>query len=84
MAFRVMIPKGTEAGLTYQLFVMISPYQPKKVEGVNEWYWPTGFEGKYVDARALGYPLDRPILSEVVFDVPNNFFKDVVIVHKKN
>lgn len=78
---RFLLPKGSEEGTTYQFFVMVSPYQPEKLEEHTEWYWPTGFEQKYVDQYAYGYPFDRPINNEWTFNVPNVYFEEVDIYH---
>ncbi|XP_058447738.1 hexamerin-1.1-like [Malaya genurostris] len=83
---RLMLPKGTKGGMTFQLFFIISPYYEPTVRQY------TGFDpvvscgvgsgARYFDKLPFGYPLDRKI-DETYFHVPNTFFEDVVIFHKK-
>nr|XP_022916778.1 arylphorin subunit alpha-like [Onthophagus taurus] len=80
---RMMLPKGTQQGQEYQMYFLITPYQP--VEKVlprsylgnrPHLYWDRTF-----DKLPYGYPFDRPI-DESVFYVPNSYFKDVVIYNE--
>lgn len=67
---RLMLPKGTDGGFPFQLFVFVYPFQqpPKEYENFNF----------LIDSKPLGYPLDRPPY-EPYFYQPNMFFEDVYI-----
>ncbi|XP_053693940.1 hexamerin-1.1-like [Sabethes cyaneus] len=83
---RLMLPKGTKGGMTFQFFFIISPYYEPQVQQY------TGFDpvvscgvgsgARYFDKLPFGFPLDRKI-DETYFHVPNMFFEDAVIFHKK-
>ncbi|KAI5630685.1 hemocyanin, copper containing domain-containing protein [Phthorimaea operculella] len=69
---RLMLPRGTEGGFPYQLYVVVYPF-----EGVDEAY--EHFKIDVVDNKPLLYPLDRPIDHEHLFVQPNMYFEDVKI-----
>lgn len=72
---RLILPKGTNGGQTYQFYVFVAPYHGKpKTEFGGFWYVDTEY--------SIGYPFDKPIEHEHVFKVPNSYFKNVVIYHK--
>ncbi|XP_041971466.1 phenoloxidase 1-like isoform X2 [Aricia agestis] len=86
----MLVPKGTEAGMEYELFVMLSNYELDKVdqaEGSNtncvEAYSFCGLKDKlYPDKRSMGYPFDRPsrsVNSIQDFILPNMALVDVTI-----
>lgn len=58
--------------------------QYPKAEGVyQEYYYPyVGLGVSRVDSYDLGYPFDRHIPDENIFDVPNSFIKPVKIYFK--
>ncbi|KAG8042144.1 hypothetical protein G9C98_000135 [Cotesia typhae] len=68
----LLLPKGSRAGSTYQLFAYVSPV----TEPVE--YKSRVFGSYTFDHKAMGYPLDRPIYYPH-FQGPNMFFKDVNI-----
>ncbi|XP_077294899.1 uncharacterized protein LOC143917289 [Arctopsyche grandis] len=81
----LLLPRGKEGGMSYQLYVIISPHKLTKV-GLG-----TGFDmrlsagvgtgARFMDDRALGFPFDR-IINEHDFYTPNMYMKDVFIFHK--
>jgi len=73
---RLMLPKGTHGGQTYQFYVAVMPYHGEDQSVGSSYWW-------FVDSHySMGYPFDKPIHHEYVFDVPNFYFKDVTIYHK--
>lgn len=86
---RFMLPKGIQGGLPFQFYFIVYPFEPYTGNKPQEWtyYYPRpGVGGPFLDTYPLGYPFDRVIKYEKVFteEIPNAFFKDVVIYHKKN
>ncbi|EDS29983.1 arylphorin subunit alpha [Culex quinquefasciatus] len=83
---RLMLPKGKKGGMPFQFFFMVSPYTAPEVQQY------TGFDpvlscgvgsgARYFDKLPFGYPFDRKI-DETYFYVPNMFFEDAIIFHKK-
>lgn len=84
--FRYQLPKGKHGGQVYQLYVVISKYQPstlKHEDKVENYYSPrVGTGGNYIDSMPFGFPLDRPIDVHNFYKVPNAWFQDVTIYHK--
>ncbi|KAK9887818.1 hypothetical protein WA026_000133 [Henosepilachna vigintioctopunctata] len=88
---RLMLPRGTEKGLTYQMYVIVFPYVPyqgqettnhfqhkyETVENKFNQFWMIQHEN-----HPLGYPFDRPAEFEHVYFVPNAHMFDVKIYHK--
>lgn len=75
---RLILPKGKKGGMTYKLFVVVSPFDESKAMTVESPIW-----GKLMaDGRAMGFPLDRPV-DPLHFVTPNMQFKDVVVYHKE-
>jgi hypothetical protein len=73
---RLMLPKGTKGGQTYQFYVMVAPYHSNAEKDIGTYYW-------FVDSEySMNYPFDKPVEYEYAFDVPNFYFKDVTIYHK--
>lgn len=64
---RLMLPKGTDGGFPYQMFVYVYPYQA-----------PDNENSLFVDNKPFGYPFDRPAI-EAQFWQPNMFLKDILI-----
>lgn len=87
----MLIPKGTEAGLASQVFVMISNYDGDRIDQDigGQCSDASSFCGirnrKYPDARAMGYPFDRRPRDGVStlpqFLTPNMRVADVTIRH---
>ncbi|XP_049876503.1 arylphorin subunit alpha-like [Pectinophora gossypiella] len=65
---RLMLPKGTEGGFPYQLFVFVYPYQGEAKAHES-----------LIDNTPFGYPFDRPVWDETYFKQPNMFSEDVFV-----
>ncbi|XP_034944552.1 uncharacterized protein [Chelonus insularis] len=74
---RLILPKGKREGLPLKLFVFISEFDENHVVKMDSPVWGT----TVVDAKPMGYPLDKPVVAHS-FHVPNAYFKDVVVFHK--
>ncbi|XP_017770758.1 PREDICTED: allergen Cr-PI-like [Nicrophorus vespilloides] len=72
---RLMLPKGTVSGKSYQFFVVVTDYQ-----STNDLYAECLVDTHY----PVSYPLDRPIECEKEFFVPNFFTKDVKVYHEEH
>lgn len=84
-----MLPKGDYGGYPFQFYFIVYPYKPYTGNKPQEWtyYYPRpGVGGPYVDDYPLFYPFDRPIKYGKVFyeEIPNAFFYDTKIYHKKD
>ncbi|EFN73934.1 Hexamerin [Camponotus floridanus] len=75
---RLIIPRGKKEGLQFKLFVAVSHFDETAAVHVDSPVWGSNV----VDARSLGYPLDRPIPFNFT-EVPNFHIRDVVITHKQ-
>ncbi|KAG7303487.1 hypothetical protein JYU34_012011 [Plutella xylostella] len=86
----MLVPKGTEAGAQYQLFVMLSNYELDQVEqpdgrqiSCKEASSFCGLRDRlYPDRRPMGFPFDRPSRSVTNiedFVLPNMALVDVTI-----
>ncbi|XP_072934538.1 phenoloxidase subunit 2-like [Epargyreus clarus] len=85
----MLVPKGTETGAAYQLFVMLSDYEKDKVvqsDDDSDCIAASSFCGirdkKYPDKRAMGFPFDRPSVSASKiedFILPNMALTDITI-----
>lgn len=73
---RLLLPKGTECGQTYQLFVHVAPWFP-----TSNRHCRFGAAASRVDSMSLGFPLDREI-DESIWHTPNMRYHDVTIFHK--
>lgn len=73
---RLLLPKGTECGQIYQLFVHVAPWQPSTIRQCT-----FGSAENRIDSMPLGYPLDRPI-NEHIWFTPNMRYHDVTIFHR--
>nr|WGN96286.1 setae polypeptide [Ochrogaster lunifer] len=87
----MLVPKGTEAGASYQLFVMLSNIdfdrveQPKSASGLScvEAFSFCGLKDRlYPDKRSMGFPFDRPSSTATTletFILPNMGLQDITI-----
>lgn len=74
---RLILPRGKKEGMPFKLFVAVSHFDETRATHVDN---PVlGFS--VMDARPLGYPLDR--VPSFNFTVPNFYFKDVLVFHKQ-
>lgn len=64
-----MLPRGTESGLEYQFFFMVTTTMD------------SGDVHKQIPFKyAMGYPFDRPVYWEHIFhEIPNTYFHDAKI-----
>lgn len=71
-----MLPSGSEEGTSYQWFFYIQPYQEQEQhENVHSQHWP------HSEHHSYGFPLDRAVKHEEVYDVPNAQFLEVQVTH---
>ncbi|XP_072934537.1 phenoloxidase subunit 2-like [Epargyreus clarus] len=86
----MLVPRGTEVGAPYQLFVMLSDYEQDKIEqpdgSKSACVEASSFCGlrdkKYPDKRAMGFPFDRPSsTAEKIKDfiLPNMALTDITV-----
>ncbi|XP_075984265.1 phenoloxidase 1-like [Anticarsia gemmatalis] len=86
----MLVPKGTEAGAVYQLFVMLSNYELDSIDQPDgpqaSCVEASSFCGlrdrKYPDRRAMGFPFDRPSSTATTiegFIRPNMGLQDITI-----
>lgn len=76
---RLVLPKGKKEGMPFKLFVTVNVLNEGTSHNVD-----SPIRGSFVvDGRAMGYPLDRPVVHSHDLTVPNMFWKDVVIYHKQ-
>lgn len=86
----MLLPKGTETGLSSELFVMVSDYQEDRVDQdlvgtCNDAPAFCGIQdGLYPDKKPMGYPFDRNSRANArylnEFLTPNMKAQDVLIV----
>ncbi|XP_014360042.2 hexamerin [Papilio machaon] len=74
---RLVLPKGSENGLPFQIFVFIAPYIKPAVNGRI-----ANVEYNFDSMLNPGYPLDLNINMHQLLDLPNSLIKDVIITHK--
>ncbi|KAJ8972032.1 hypothetical protein NQ314_000415 [Rhamnusium bicolor] len=83
---RYMLPKGSPEGKTYQIYVIVYPYEQYKGKDqeIGEYYYPkVGTGAIHVDGYPLGYPFDRFIKFEKLWkQIPNSYFYEAKIYHK--
>ncbi|XP_047108540.1 hexamerin-like [Schistocerca piceifrons] len=71
---RLMLPRGTPAGMPLSAFVIVSPVErPLRDE----------FYVAVKDSRPLGFPFDRPIRGFEFEDLPNARFQNIVVMHRR-
>lgn len=60
--YNLLLPRGTRAGMSFRLFVMLTDWQKDQVPGDSECGSMSycGAKDKYPDVRGMGYPFDRP------------------------
>jgi len=75
---RLTLPKGWKEGMPLKVFVSVSSFDETKAVEIDSPVWGPSV----MDARPLGYPLDRPIRTHN-FTVPNFYTKDVLVYHKQ-
>lgn len=77
----LILPKGKKGGLPVQLFVIVSEYLPPSTWVIQKDWFSSSNCRRDVDARSLGFPLDRYI-DETVWYTPNMKYLDTTVYHK--
>lgn len=72
---RILLPKGSLSGMTYQILVFIAPFikRSKDDKYFNEFNTAT---------LSPNYPLDLLDDINMLYKMPNTIFKEIVITHK--
>lgn len=78
---RLMLPKGRKTGLPVQLFVIVSEYRSPSTWVIQKDWFGASNCRRDIDARPLGFPLDRYI-DETVWYTPNMKYIETAIYHK--
>ena len=82
---RLMLPKGTKGGMTYQFYFVVTPFYEPVTPQYKDFdpivSCGVGSGSRYIDRLSFGYPLDRTV-DETFFFVPNMHFEDVDIFFK--
>jgi len=73
---RLVLPKGKKEGMPFKFFVCVSHFDDIKSIQIN-----SPISHMKIDARPLGYPLDR--VYDFNFTIPNFYTKDVLVFHKQ-
>ncbi len=84
--YNLLLPRGTRAGMPFRLMVMATDWELDQVEqdsccGSMSY---CGAKDKYPDARAMGYPFDRPFapgrgIDATIESQPNMAARDIII-----
>ncbi|KAL1123477.1 hypothetical protein AAG570_002557, partial [Ranatra chinensis] len=78
MPERLMIPKGSHDGRHFMMYMMVTPFEHKR-----QFESPIYCGGsQYYDGLPYGFPFDRRVEYEDVFNVPNFHREDVLVYHK--
>lgn len=78
---RLMLPKGKKTGFPVQLFVIVSEYLSPSTWVIQKDWFSTSNCRRDIDARSLGFPLDREI-DETIWYTPNMKYIETAIYHK--
>jgi hypothetical protein len=82
---RLMLPKGSFEGQSFQFFFMVMPYlepsSPKYSTFDRKFSCGIGSGSRYLDTLPFGFPFDRPI-DETYWYTRNMYFYDTKIYHK--
>lgn len=80
-----MLPKGTEAGITYQFVAIVSPWEGTRIPSADRrTFVKPGTPDLFFDNKHLQYPFDRLIKFEKMwYQIPNIHFHDEKIYHKE-
>ncbi len=83
---RLLLPRGSRAGLPLRLYVIASPLAqgvPADATSADPQASSAGFWAAQLDdGRPVAFPFDRRIPHYYNFDVPNSYIQDVVVYHK--
>lgn len=78
---RLMLPKGKRGGMPVQLFVIVSEYVSPSTWVIRKDWFSSSNCRRDIDARSLGFPLDRYI-DETVWYTPNMKYIETAVYHK--
>lgn len=78
---RLMLPKGKKTGFPVQFFVIVSEYRSPSTWVIQKDWFSSSNCRRDIDARPLGFPLDRDI-DESVWYKPNMKYIETAIYHK--
>lgn len=78
---RLLLPKGKKGGMAVQLFVIVSEYRSPSTWVIQKDWFSSSNCRRDIDARALGFPLDREI-DETVWFTPNMKYIETAVYHK--
>lgn len=78
---RLMLPKGKKTGFAVQFFVIVSEYRSPSTWIIQKDWFGASNCRRDIDARALGFPLDRYI-DETVWYTSNMKYIETAIYHK--
>jgi len=78
---RLMLPKGKKTGLAVQFFVIVAEYRSPSTWIIQKDWFSSSNCRRDIDARSLGFPLDRTI-DESVWYTSNMKYIETAIYHK--
>ncbi|KAL3274341.1 hypothetical protein HHI36_015739 [Cryptolaemus montrouzieri] len=78
---RYRLPRGSEAGTSFQLYVIVYPYEAQNQDTEGQEYHANYVQ---VDQYPMGYPFDRQVEHDDVYYVPNAYVKHVKVYHHVN
>lgn len=78
---RLILPKGKRMGMAVQLFVIVSEYRSASTWVIRKDWFSSSNCRRDIDARPLGYPLDRYI-DENIWYTPNMKYIETAVYHK--
>lgn len=78
---RLLLPKGKKGGMPVQLFAIVSEYRSPSVWVIQKDWFSSSNCRRDIDARSLGYPLDRHI-DETNWFTPNMKYIETAVYHK--
>ncbi|XP_055324359.1 larval serum protein 1 alpha chain-like [Sitodiplosis mosellana] len=78
---RLMLPKGKKTGFAVQLFVIITEYRSPSTWVIQKDWFSSSNCRRDIDARPLGFPLDREI-DETIWNSPNMKYIETAVYHK--
>ena len=89
---RMLLPRGNPQGMEFDLYVAVTDGEEDLVmkdmekDERGSTHTQCGVHGeKYPDKRPLGYPFDRRIPDDRVFEnIPNFYHKTIEIFHQKH
>lgn len=80
---RLVLPKGKKGGFPIQLFVIVSEYRAPSTWVIQKDWFSSSNCRRDIDARPLGYPLDR-FIEETIWNTPNMKYIETAVFHKSD